>query len=78
MSEFYLSRGESRAKAKPSQGGMWTGCVSAKVQIGALLLCKGAKVRNSFQVAGGSPGWQVREGVWGRDVIAITSVRDGR
>ncbi|MEO0039795.1 MAG: hypothetical protein RIS38_743 [Verrucomicrobiota bacterium] len=32
----------------------------AKVQIGAELLCKSAKVRgSSFQVAGGSLGWQV-------------------
>ena len=31
----------------------------AKVQIVAVLLCKGAKVSDSFRVAGGGPGWQV-------------------
>ena len=41
--------------------GLGLGLVSsrANVQTGALLLCKGAKVRDSFQVAGGSPRWQV-------------------
>jgi hypothetical protein len=38
--------------------GGWGRC-RAKVQIGAMLLCKGAKVRESFQVAGGSPRWRV-------------------
>ena len=50
---------QKSSEGKAFAGGKWTGCVSAKVQIGALLLCKGAKVRDSFQVAGGGPGWQV-------------------
>ena len=34
------------------------GC-RAKVQIGAMLLCKGAKVSDSFRVAGGGDRWRV-------------------
>jgi len=40
--------------------GGWGRC-RAKVQIGAMRLCKGAKVRESFQVAGGSPRCQARD-----------------
>ena len=44
------------SEGKAFAGDMWAGRVSAKVQIGALLLCKCAKVRDSFQVAGSALG----------------------
>ena len=44
-------RGWGRGRGRPTR-------CRAKVQIGAMLLCKGAKVSDSFQATGG--GWQPR------------------
>ena len=49
------------------------GC-RAKVQIGAMLLCKGAKVRDSFRVAGGGREWALYVVTRSRPYLLFTAL----